>query len=64
MHVGWAADGGIWLMDAVRNGYGYERIMLTGESGGGFRPEFLILAGLGDLKTTLWDVRSRKHAKA
>jgi hypothetical protein len=37
MDVLWAADGRLWLMGAVLNGYGYERYLRTGESGGGFR---------------------------
>jgi hypothetical protein len=37
MDVLWAAGGRVWLMGAVLNGYGYERYIRTGESGGGFR---------------------------
>ena len=31
------AGGGLWLMGAVLNGYGDERYLRTGQSGGGFR---------------------------
>jgi hypothetical protein len=37
MDVLWTAGGRLWLMGAVLNGYGYERYLRTGESGGGFR---------------------------
>ena len=32
-----AAGGGLWLMGAVLSGYGDERYLRTGQSGGGFR---------------------------
>ena len=32
-----AAGGGLWLMGEVPNGYGDERSLRTGESGGGLR---------------------------
>jgi hypothetical protein len=37
MDVLWAADGRLWLIGAVLNGYGYDRYLRTGTSGGGFR---------------------------
>ena len=37
MGILWAADGRLWLIGAVLNGYGYERYLRTVESGGGFR---------------------------
>ena len=37
MDVLWAEGGRLWLMVAVLNGYGYNRYLRTGESGGEFR---------------------------